>query len=318
MLGEMPVWYLFLGGSGAGLLLVTGVTMLFVPPWDRMVSHGVAGDLYGVGGIYRCLVCLFVPACATAAVLLVVGISCLALDLGATDRAVLLFFSPRLTFISAGAWLLSAAVLIDVALLAIWASEPSRRRRHGRVLPVAAVLLGLAVAAYTGLLLQSLSAVPLWETPLLPCLFVLSSLSCGVALMIVVVKLSGVADRFEAVVRRWESIDVVVLLAEAACAAGFLIMQIARARSGDSGTLLALGASLQTLLAGADAWVFWGVFGCVGLAAPLAMALASIRFKPSPLVPFAQAACALAGAFAMRWSITAAGVHPILQSAGLS
>lgn len=237
MLGEMPVWYLFLGGSGAGLLLVTGVTMLFVPSWDRMVSHGIAGDLYGVGGVYGCLARLFVPACVTAAVLLVVGISCLALDLGATDRAVLLFFSPRLTFISAGAWLLSAAVLVDVALLAAWASEPSRRRRHGRVLPIAAVLLGFAVAAYTGLLLQSLSAVPLWETPLLPCLFVLSSLSCGVALMVVVVKLSGVADRFEAVVRRWECIDVVVLLAEAACAAGFLVMQIARARSGDSGTL---------------------------------------------------------------------------------
>lgn len=127
MLGEMPVWYLFLGGSGAGLLLVTGVTMLFVPSWDRMVSHGIAGDLYGVGGVYGCLARLFVPACATAAVLLVVGISCLALDLGATDRAVLLFFSPRLTFISAGAWLLSAAVLVDVALLAAWASEPSRR-----------------------------------------------------------------------------------------------------------------------------------------------------------------------------------------------
>ena len=180
------------------------------------------------------------------------------------------------------------------------------------------MLLGLAVATYTGLLLQSLSAVPLWETPLLPCLFVLSSLSCGVALMIVVVKLSGVGDRFEAVARRWERVDVVVLLAEVACVAGFLAMQIARARSGDSGTLLALGTSLQALLAGADAWAFWGVFGCVGLAAPLAMALASICLKPSPLIPFAQAACALAGAFAMRWSITAAGMHPILQSAGLS
>lgn len=318
MLGEMPVWYLFLGGSGAGLLLFAGVTMLLVPSRDRMISHGIAGDVHGVGGIYGCLARLFVPACAIAAVLLIVGISCLALDLGVTDRAALLFFGPRLTFISAGAWLLSAAVLVDVALLAVWAGEPSRQRGHGRVLPVAAVLLGFAVAAYTGLLLQSLSAVPLWETPLLPCLFVLSSLSCGAALMIVVVKLSGVADRFEAVVRRWERIDVVVLLVEAACAAGFLAMRIARARSGDSGTLLALGASLQTLLAGADAWVFWGVFGCVGLVAPLTMALASICLKSSPLVPFAQAACALAGAFAMRWSITAAGVHPILQSAGLS
>lgn len=318
MLGEMPVWYLFLGGSGAGLLLVTGVTMLFVPSRDRMISHGIVGDVYGVDGIYRCLARLFVPAFVIVAVLLIVGISCLALDLGVTDRAVLLFFSPRLTFISAGAWLLSAAVLVDVALLALWVRSRSRQRRHGRVLPAAAVLLGLAVATYTGLLLQSLSTVPLWETPLLPCLFVLSSLSCGVSLMIVVVKLSGMADRFGAVVRRWERIDVVVLLAEAACAAGFLVMQIARARSGDSGTMLALGVSLQALLAGADAWVFWGVFGCVGLAAPLSMALAGIYFKLSPLVPFAQAACALAGAFAMRWSITAAGMHPILQSAGLS
>ena len=64
MLGEMPVWYLFLGGSGAGLLLVVGVTMLFVPSRDRMISHGIAGDVHGVDGIYRCLARLFVPACS--------------------------------------------------------------------------------------------------------------------------------------------------------------------------------------------------------------------------------------------------------------
>ena len=82
MLGEMPVWYLFLGGSGAGLLLVVGVTMLFVPSRDRMISHGIAGDVHGVDGIYRCLARLFVPACAIVAVLLVVGILCLALEIG--------------------------------------------------------------------------------------------------------------------------------------------------------------------------------------------------------------------------------------------
>lgn len=318
MLGELPVWYLFLGGSGAGLLLIAGVMMLLVPSPARAVASGVVHGPKDVCHMHRSLAHLFVPACAAAGVLLAVGIACLAVDLGITDRAVLLFFSPRPTFLSVGAWLLSAAVLVDVALLAVWALELRHSSTRVRILFAAAALLGLAVMTYTGLLLQSLAAVPLWDTPLLPCLFVVSSLSCGVALMIAVVKLSGVARQFEAVARQWEHVDIAVLLAEAVVAATFVITQFTRAQSGENGTLMALSASLQTLLAGSDAWVFWGVFGCVGIVIPLALACVSFCAKPSPLMPFAQAACALVGAFAMRWSIVAAGMHPVLQSVGLS
>lgn len=318
MLGELPVWYLFLGGSGAGLLLVASVMMLLVPLPDRAAALGVADGPEGVHRMYRSLAHLFVPACAGAGALLAVGVACLAVDLGITERAMLLFFSPRPTFLSVGAWLLFAALLVDAGLLAVWAHEPRRFSARVRALPAAAALLGLAVMTYTGLLLQSLAAVPLWDTPLLPCLFVASSLSCGVALMIAVVRLSGVAWRFEAVARQWEHVDVAVLLAEAAVAAAFVIAQVMRAQSGETGTLLALAVSLQTLLAGPNAWAFWGVFGFVGIAAPLALACAGLCVKSSPLMPFAQAACALVGAFAMRWSIVTAGMHPILQSTGLS
>lgn len=318
MLGELPVWYLFLGGCGAGLLATASAMMLCVPLPSRALALGVVAGSEGVRAMYRSLARLFAPACAAAGALLAVGVACLAVDLGVTDRALLLFLSPKLSFLSVGAWLLSAAMLADVALLAVWAHEPRRLPPFVRVLPAAALLLGLAVMTYTGLLLQSLMAVPLWDTPLLPCLFVASSLSCGLALMLAVVKLSGVAGRFAAVARQWGRVDVAVLLAEAAIATAFAIVQVLRAQTGETGTLLALGASLQTLLAGPDAWVFWGVFGLVGLAVPLALACASLYAKPSPMMPFAQAACTLVGAFAMRWSIVAAGMHPVLQSTGLS
>ena len=318
MLGELPVWYLFLGGSGAGLLAAASAMMLCVPLPARALALGAAVGPEGVRAMYRSLAHLFVPACAGALALLAVGVACLAVDLGVTERALLLFLSPKLSFLSVGAWLLSAAMLVDVALLIAWSHEPRCLPPFVRALPAAALLLGLAVMTYTGLLLQSLAAVPLWDTPLLPCLFVASSLSCGVALMVAVVKLSGVVGQFRAVARQWERVDVAVLLAEAVIAVAFAAAQAVRAQSGETGTLLALGASLQTLLAGPDAWVFWGVFGVVGIVVPLVLACASICAKPSPMMPFSQAACALVGAFAMRWSIVAAGAHPVLQSAGLS
>ena len=64
MLGEMSVWYLFLGGSGAGLLLVTGVTMLFVPSWDawsRMASQAISMALAAYAGVWRVCSSLPVP-----------------------------------------------------------------------------------------------------------------------------------------------------------------------------------------------------------------------------------------------------------------
>ena len=204
-------------------------------------------------------------------------------------------------------WLLAAALLADTALLFVWVREPRFLPRSIRVIPALSACLGLGVAAYTGLLLQSLAAVPLWDTVALPLLFVASSLSCGVSLMLAIVRLSGVGWRFEAVAAQWERVDIAVLLVEAVAGIGFVAVQVLRAQSGSTGTLQALALSLQTLLAGPDAWVFWGVFGGLGIAAPLALAGISLLAKPSPMMPFAQASATLIGAFAMRWSIVQAG-----------
>ena len=318
MLGDMPVWYLFLGGSGAGLLLVASVMMLLVPLPERMMALGIARGPEEVRAAHRSLSRVFVPACAGSGALLAMGVICLASDLGITERALLLFRSPRPTFLTVGAWLLVTALLADAALLFVWVREPRFLPRSIRVIPALSACLGLGVAAYTGLLLRSLAAVPLWDTVALPLLFVASSLSCGVSLMLAIVRLSGVGWRFEAVAAQWERADIAVLLVEAVAGIGFVAIQVFRAQSGSTGTLQALALSLQTLLTGPDAWVFWGVFGGLGIAVPLALAGISLLEKPSPMMPFAQASATLIGAFAMRWSIVQAGMHPVLQSAGLS
>ena len=122
--------------------------------------------------------------------------------------------------------------------------EPRFLPRFIRVIPALSVCLGLGVAAYTGLLLQSLAAVPLWDTVALPLLFVASSLSCGVSLMLAIVRLSGVGWRFEAVAAQWERVDIAVLLVEAVAGIGFVAIQVLRAQSGSTGTLQALALSL--------------------------------------------------------------------------
>ena len=83
------------------------------------------------------------------------------------------------------------AALAVLAGLA-WAGLARRWRFAAvRVLQAALALAALAVMLYTGLLLQSLNAVPLWATPWLPALFVLSSLSCGMALVLAACVLAG-------------------------------------------------------------------------------------------------------------------------------
>lgn len=75
MLGDMPVWYLFLGGSGAGLLLVASVMMLLVPLSERMMALGIARGPEEVRAAHRSLSRVFVPACAGSGALLAMGAS---------------------------------------------------------------------------------------------------------------------------------------------------------------------------------------------------------------------------------------------------
>lgn len=171
----------------------------------------------------------------------------------------------------------------------------------------------LAAMAYTGVLLQGLGGVAFWSTPLIPGLFVLSSLSCGAAGVFAAVPFTGVAN--EAQLRMLKVLarfDAVVITLEIAVAAAFLLW----AGSSDHP---AVATSLSALVRGEMAYAWWVGFGACGLMVPLAVELAlawSARRSLSRKALAAAAALVLAGALCMRFAIADSGAHRDLELQG--
>ena len=87
-------------------------------------------------------------------------------------------------------------------------------QRHHRIVGWLAVVNGVGVAVYTGLLLQSFPAVALWHNPAVPLLFTVSAFSTAMAflLLLMYTLLHDQADEHVRVL--YERIDLVLIAAE--------------------------------------------------------------------------------------------------------
>ncbi len=180
---EIPV-YLFLGGLVAGLMIIAGVRLVAMQPKER----------------HAMVCCTIGPLIGMLALSL--GMLALFLDLGhkAYVWRLYLTFQPS-SPMSWGSWIL---LLVYPALLAnALAHLPEALPTLARRLPVlvrisdyllarsrlilgigmANILLGIALGIYTGILLGSLGARPLWNTAVLGPLFLFSGLSTAAALL---------------------------------------------------------------------------------------------------------------------------------------
>lgn len=118
MFSELVVAYLFLGGTGAGALLIAAVLMLLAD--ERAVSRGVVVRFRDNGSAaYRRL---FVPILVASLVVLVLGTLCLAADVGRLDRILLLAVSSPSNYLVVGFW----ALLLCGTLAAAHASCVAR------------------------------------------------------------------------------------------------------------------------------------------------------------------------------------------------
>ncbi len=250
MLSDLVVCYLFLGGTGAGLVLVLSVLGLLVPR-DQVVAanrkHLHAGEPFR-----KLLGCGFV----VALVMLGLGIVCLLADLGNAERVMLLLLHPSVSYLAVGSWALAACFVLAAALGLAWLAVGTWDFAVVRGAEVAAAFVALVVMVYTGLLLQSLGAVPLWATPWLPALFVASSLSCGMASVLALAQLTGAARAFGIVLKRLAVTDAVVILVEAAIVAVFVFAASTTGAAASNGTEQALALSARDLVEGANAWLF--------------------------------------------------------------
>lgn len=313
MLGTLAVGYLFLGGAGAGAIVVASVLDLALvrAPFgtDARVSVDEAPPCERVAA--------FALLAGFAA--LALGVLCLLFDLGRIDRVLDLFLRPSPTYLTVGSFALAVLAACGAFLTLVrFAYLPSVPRAAAVAVEAVAVAVGLVVMVYTGLLLQGLGAVALWRSPFVPVLFTLSSLSCGSALVLAAAQLTGAASAFATVLGRLAVVDAVVIVLEAAALAVFAGTALAGV-GGDfvvGRTAEALAASAEALVAGEAAWLFWGGLVLAGLAVPFALDVILARLRrPRPAIALVAAACVLAGGLAMRYCVVEAGMHPLLAMA---
>lgn len=312
VLSDLVVCYLFLGGTGAGFGLVLSLMGLLVP---RACVTMPSGAHLHPNLAYRKLLG---SGFAVAFVVLALGIVCLLADLGNAERVVLLLLNPTASYLSVGSWALMACLTLAAALGFAWLGVGTWNVGLVRILLAVAALVATVVMVYTGLLLQSLGAVPLWTAPWVPLLFAVSSLSCGIACTLALAQITGVAFVFSTVLKRLAATDAVIIVIEAVVLAVFVWAASQVGAPLSNGTELAAAQSVRELVAGANGQLFWGCFVAGGLAVPLALdGVLAKRRRPLPGVALFASACVLAGGFVMRFCIVAAGAHPVLSSMGV-
>lgn len=294
---EIPV-YLFLGGLVAGLLVVGAVMELYWPErWEKRLSRASAG----IGLVF-----------------LSVGMFALFLDLANKFHVYRFYLAlrPR-SPMSWGAWILIVAYpamtiwflsALDEATLDKWLRKrfpwpqlgerliaaltraqhfAERYRKHG-LIGTAAV--GVALGIYTGVLLQTLVARPLWNSALLGPLFLASGVSAGAAFLLLMARQESALK----MLLRW---DIAALTIELVLLGLFIVDRASGAH--------AERVAVSLLTAGPYTGAFFGLVLLLGILVPLWLEGRELGGKVHSrvMVP----ALVLLGGIALRTILVAAG-----------
>lgn len=308
MFSVLAVGYLFLGGAGAGAIAVASILDLV---WVK-APFGHTSRI-GIGEA--------TPLERTVAVGMLAGFAALALgmlfllfDLGRIDRVASLLLRPSLSFLTVGTYALAGLAVCAALLVAVrFAYLPSVPRGAVRAVEAAAAVVAVVVMLYTGLLLQNTGAVALWSSPLVPVLFLLSSLSCGMAALLLAAYFAPADAGTAWLFRMLARVDALIVVLEAAAAALFVAFALADDHPGAV-------ASAQRLAEGDLALWWWVGFALCGLVVPLAVeGVLSARgsFSEACRTGLAVAAVlVLVGGFSMRTALAEAGSHRELALEG--
>ena len=163
MFGDSIIWYLFLGGGGAGAAAVLAACDLLFAHRSRL---GRSDRLAWTDELSRPL---FARGYLAATVALVLGALCLLFELGRPERFLYVLALPTASVLTFGSYVLAATIVCAAALggVALFGSARTPVVLV-RALEWAALALGLATTAYTGVLLAQIGFVPLWGSPTCP------------------------------------------------------------------------------------------------------------------------------------------------------
>lgn len=293
---EIPV-YLFLGGLVAGMMIISGYFLFKGRNKEEKCS------------------CFYLPIISV--VLLSLGMFALFLDLEHKLYVWRLYTAFEISSpMSWGAWILilvypviitnilikpPAFITDRFSFLSEWTKKINEHPYLIKNIGVTNMVLGGALGAYTGILLSSLGARPLWNSSLLWVLFLVSGLSTAAALVHLIAK-----DKYER-----------ELLAKADN--GFLMLELFVLGMLLIGFLSSTQAHIeaaQLLITGPYAAVFWVFVIGMGIVIPLIIQLLAVNHKVqhTSVAPI----MVILGGLILRFVIVSAGQYSSWLSAYLS
>lgn len=274
--GMLIVFYIFIAGLSAGLFLVSTLSTVFgIKKYDALVK----------------------PASIMALGALVPGALALIVDLGQPGRFITLLF--RVNPSSAMTW--GSFILLFYGIIALvytwfaWRNENAKRLKGWGI---AGLILAASLGLYTGFLLALAPSRPLWNSALVPILFLVSGFVSGMSLLSVAnsffPRLTGVAG--EEVKEALHSLKIGFVVLELALLAAHILILFALDAAGKG--------VAENLLAGDRFFSFVVVQVLIGMVLPLLLLVFS---KGSTAILGISGLLSLVGVFALRFNFVIAG-----------
>lgn len=291
---------LYLAGMGAGAFSV-GLVLdwywnfsLFVKPFGRSIDLGRATLLWGP-------------------LLVVISTLFLVLDLGIKRRFLYACLNPKTSWVARGFLILSTFIVLGLIVLSVSTLLPHAALKASLLWPLLkglSLLFAVLTTLYTGILLKSVRYVPLWNTFLIPILFLASSLLSGAAGIILT--LVGCALALPSAQTLLSRAYEVVLVAWSLVVLEGLIL-VYHLRHVSEGTEEGM-ESVRLLLVGDRKRPFWGGTVFAGFMVPAFLQLAYFWYSSQLLLLILTCLFFLAGRFFLRWVLIASALkekHPL-------
>lgn len=291
----MIALYLYLAGMGAGSFIIGSLIGWFNVRLDPPYLSSI--DLFGLTLNLSNLPILWGP------LMVAIGAPFLILDLGIKRRFIYACLNPRTSWVARGFLILSIFIVLGLALLAKsvlpfeWLHPKSVL---WRITEIVAFIFAFATAIYTGILLKATKSIPLWNTGLLPLLFLVSGLSTGSMAVILSTLGTGLFSHDAGALKVLMHGEQVLVGVEAIVLYFFLFRGYRVAEQGKD--------SVRLLVSGEMKMIFWGGVVSLGFIFPVILENIASFFPGNVALIFVAGALLLCGGFFLRLGILRCGI----------
>ncbi|MFB3886769.1 MAG: NrfD/PsrC family molybdoenzyme membrane anchor subunit [Thermodesulfobacteriota bacterium] len=290
---EIIAIYLYLAGMGAGSFVIGTLMSWMGLKLDSPSFIHLFGYTFNLSEVPI----LWGP------LMVAVGAPFLILDLGIKWRFMYACLNPRTSWVARGFIILSIFIILGLILLAqsilpfewLYRDSPLWRIAEG-----VALFFAFATAIYTGILLKATKSVPLWNTPLLPTLFLVSALSTGSMAIILSTLGTGFLSHDAGALKVLMAGEQVLVVIEGIVLYLFLSRRYRAAEQGKD--------SVRLLLFGEMKMIFWGGVVLLGFIFPVVLENIASFFPGNAGLIFSAGIFLLCGGFFLRVGILHAGI----------